>query len=287
MFFDASYLGSISELLLKVGSLKPGLFVINWSSSLAPDRNTTIGIVSLNIAYAFSYSGSIFYAESNDNRWNLLINGNNSYQNDANFPDTQIIRFTGNTLNTPFKEGLTLAQTGTILSVFAEPSKSTEFAFNFQIAMGAGKGRQFYIRGRDVNGWDPWMKVFSVENSFFTGLVYNTPIPANTWTKIPGTTKTLDRGIYIVSIFAEIPSSSMQTTDNLIYVEMDSNDQALILSERQSTHYIPKGFSVNYHITHTFVLDQYYWDTNSFDVWIWAANAITLQSTEFQITRIR
>ena len=54
----------------------PLLFGIDWTSSLSPDGNSTIGIMTKGAAWAFSHSGNIYYtreSDSNPNEWKSKI----------------------------------------------------------------------------------------------------------------------------------------------------------------------------------------------------------------------
>lgn len=52
---------------------KPYLYAINWESSLAPDRNFTVGIGILGYLFAASLSGKQYICTEPNNGWQLVI----------------------------------------------------------------------------------------------------------------------------------------------------------------------------------------------------------------------
>ena len=93
-------------------------------------------------------SGKLLYNE-------LLKVSNDNYIEDANNPTSFICKTDSNTLNTPYKEGLT---TATISLVISAARGSDQWNGQISISMAS---TDFFIRDRGGKGWNPWVKLMT------------------------------------------------------------------------------------------------------------------------------
>lgn len=104
----------------------------------------------------------------------LLKIANDTYIEDANNPTSTICKSNGDTLNTPYKEGITNASISLIISV-ARGSDS----WNGQISISMASNN-IYVRNKGADGWNTWKK-FLTETDIVTtinNLSIDTQIPS-------------------------------------------------------------------------------------------------------------
>ena len=85
----------------------------------------------------------------------LLKVSNDNYIEDANNPTSFICKTDSNTLNTPYKEGLTSATISLVISV-ARGADS----WNGQISISMASSH-FFIRNKGADGWNTWVKLIT------------------------------------------------------------------------------------------------------------------------------
>ena len=85
----------------------------------------------------------------------LLKVSNDNYIEDANNPTSFICKTDSNTLNTPYKEGLTSASISLIISV-ARGADS----WNGQISISMASSH-FFVRNKGADGWSSWVKLIT------------------------------------------------------------------------------------------------------------------------------
>ena len=85
----------------------------------------------------------------------LLKVSNDNYIEDANNPTSFICKTDSNTLNTPYKEGLTSAAISLVISV-ARGADS----WNGQISISMASSH-FFIRNKGASGWNSWVKLIT------------------------------------------------------------------------------------------------------------------------------
>ena len=83
----------------------------------------------------------------------LLKIANDTYIEDANNPTSTICKSNGDTLNTPYKEGLTNASISLIIST----TRGTE-TWNGQLSISMASNN-IYVRNKGADGWCTWQKV--------------------------------------------------------------------------------------------------------------------------------
>ena len=136
----------------------------------------------------------------------LLKIANDTYIEDANNPTSTICKSNGDTLNTPYKEGITNASISLIISV-ARGSDS----WNGQISISMASNN-IYVRNKGADGWCAWQKVCVTSIADEPTTIINPTFPSTiTLGKTQKIYYSIKNGWASVSIIIELSTSPKLT----------------------------------------------------------------------------